>query len=197
MGMLAAGFAEPVFEAQAVFRAAMSALARPGALLPFATCLESPAPLSPGLAALALTLVDHETPIWLDGPLARADGVAAFLTFHTAAPITAEPREAAFALISDFAACPSFDRFAQGSSDYPDRSTTLLVAVDRLSVAGGLVLRGPGIPESATLGICPVPGDLPDRWRENGDLFPCGIDLLLNDGAHVAGLPRSVRISGG
>ena len=74
---LAAGFADPVIESQGVFRAVMDALARPGTPMPLSAALAPPAPLTPGLAAVALTLADHEAPLWLDPPLAEAPAVAA------------------------------------------------------------------------------------------------------------------------
>ena len=60
------GFADAVREAQAVFRTVMMALARPGTIGRIEARLTPPAPLTPELAAVALTLADHETPVWLD-----------------------------------------------------------------------------------------------------------------------------------
>jgi alpha-D-ribose 1-methylphosphonate 5-triphosphate synthase subunit PhnH len=130
--MLAPGFADPVLDAQAAFRAVMGALARPGSVRTLPTDLSPPEPLTPELAAVALTLTDGDAPLWLDGPLAAAPAVSAFLRFHTGASIAADGREAAFALVSEPARLPPFDRFAPGLPEYPDRSTTLVLAVDRL-----------------------------------------------------------------
>src|SRR5690606_9187527 len=97
-----AGFADPVRDAQGCFRAIMNALARPGTLQRIDPgALEPPAPLTPTAAAVALTLFDYDTPIWLDPSLARSAAVAAFLRFHTGAPIVADALEAAFALVAD------------------------------------------------------------------------------------------------
>jgi alpha-D-ribose 1-methylphosphonate 5-triphosphate synthase subunit PhnH len=60
---VARGFADPVLDSQSVFRTVMMALARPGTIAELATGqLLPPAPLTPELAAVALTLCDHETP---------------------------------------------------------------------------------------------------------------------------------------
>ena len=94
---LAAGFADPVHDAQRCFRTIMNAMARPGTLQAIETGgLKPPAPLTPVAAAIALTLVDYDTPVWLDGPFARSEAVKTFLRFHTGAPIVSEPVEAAF-----------------------------------------------------------------------------------------------------
>ena len=80
------GFADPVLDAQRVFRGVMEALARPGSLQPLADLPEVPAPLTPELAAIALALADADAPLWLDAPLAGAPAVAEFLRRGLAAP---------------------------------------------------------------------------------------------------------------
>ncbi|MGQ4275415.1 phosphonate C-P lyase system protein PhnH [Terrihabitans sp. B22-R8] len=191
---MAHAFADPVFEAQAVFRAVMAALAEPGTLQELPAEVSPPEPLAAELAALALTLADHETPIWLDATLAASDEVVRYLKFYTGAPIVAEPARAMFALVQDAARCPALAAFAPGNALYPDRSTTLLIAVDRLGEDGGLVLRGPGIAGSANLRAGPLPPDFERQWRDNHALFPCGVDVVLAGPGQVVGLPRSVQI---
>ncbi|WP_372426665.1 phosphonate C-P lyase system protein PhnH [Salinarimonas chemoclinalis] len=191
---LAPGFADPVLDSQGVFRAVMEALARPGTPQRLALDLAPPAPLTPALAAIALTLADHEAPLWLDAPLAAAPAVAGWLRFHTGARIVADGREAAFALVSDPAALPPLDRFAPGEQAYPDRSTTLVLACERLDTERGLVLAGPGIRGVARLDAAPLPENFLARWRANGALFPRGVDLILAAGDRVVGLPRTTTI---
>ena len=104
--MLAPGFTDPVHDAQGTFRAIMDALARPGQPRPLAPGLAPPAPLTAELAAVALALTDADTPVWLDATLAAEPEVAAYLRFHTGAPLTDDPARAAFALIRDPVRCP-------------------------------------------------------------------------------------------
>ncbi|MFK8250526.1 phosphonate C-P lyase system protein PhnH [Ancylobacter terrae] len=189
---LALGFAEPVRDAQAAFRAAMWALARPGRSRPVAADLQPPAPLSPVAAALVLALADFETPLWLDPMLAGVPEVARFLRFHTGAPIVAEPELAAFAVIADAAKLPDFNIFSRGTPDYPDRSATLIVQVERFT-GQGMVLEGPGIQGAIAFGATPLPADFINRIKANRASFPLGVDLLLAGPDAVAGLPRSVR----
>ena len=188
------GFRDPVHDAQAVFRAAMEALSRPGLVRTLPADLAPPEPLTPELAALALALADADTPLWLDAPLARSEEVAAYLRFHTGAPVVANPAEAAFALIADPAACPDFSAFALGTPDYPDGSASLILALDRLTEEGGLAFAGPGIRGAARLDAGPLPADWAARLAANHALFPRGIDLLLTAPGRLAGLPRSARI---
>ncbi|SEO87966.1 alpha-D-ribose 1-methylphosphonate 5-triphosphate synthase subunit PhnH [Methylobacterium sp. ap11] len=195
--MLARGFADPVHDAQGVFRAVMDALARPGTIQALATGLAPPAPLTPELAAVALALADADAPLWLDAGLAESPAVAEFLRFHTGARITDDPAEAAFAVVSDAAACPTFDAFAQGTPAYPDRSATLVLAVATLSGDEGWHLDGPGIRDSARLAASPLPADMPARLARNHAGFPQGIDLILAAPGRVAALPRSTRVQEG
>ncbi len=161
---LAGGFAEPVFAAQKVFRAVMDALARPGSLQPLLTEAIAPAPLMPELAALALTLLDHDSPAWLDPALAAAPEVAEWLRFHTGAPLVGAPGDAMFALVAEAAALPPLDAFALGTDEYPDRSTSLLLGLPKLTGGPLLTLVGPGI-ETATQFS---PAGLPKAFRRNG-----------------------------
>lgn len=189
---LAAGFADPVHDAQRSFAALMRAMAEPGLPVPLASDLDPPAPLSREAAACALALLDYETPVFLDPPLAAAPGVAAFLRFHTGAPVVGDPAAARFALIADGAALPDFAVFAQGEPDYPDRSATLIVQVATLG-PGPLRLEGPGINGRRDVGATPLPADFAARLAANRAAYPLGIDLLLIAPGAVAGLPRTVK----
>jgi alpha-D-ribose 1-methylphosphonate 5-triphosphate synthase subunit PhnH len=193
---LAPGFRDPVRDAQSTFRAVMEALARPGSLQRLIDLPAAPEPLTPELAAIALALADHETPLWLDARLSGLTAVADWLRFHTGAPIVADPAGAAFALIADPAACPPPEAFAQGTQDYPDRSATLVLAVAELTTGQGLVLEGPGIAGRAVLGAAPLPTDFRARLERNRAGTPLGVDHLLVGTGRVAGLPRTTRILG-
>lgn len=188
-----AGFAEPVFDAQAVFRAAMMALARPGSLQPLSVRCAPPEPLNAVSAALALALCDYETPVWLDPVLAAADDVATYLRFHTGAPVTQDPSQATFALIAEAACLPPLSAFAVGSAEYPDRSTTVILQVGDLSNTAETQLSGPGIDGVQDFHAAPLP---PTFWLEvqrNHACFPRGVDILFAAPDMLAGLPRSTR----
>jgi alpha-D-ribose 1-methylphosphonate 5-triphosphate synthase subunit PhnH len=196
MSDLAPGFADAAIDSQVVFRAAMNALARPAQPQPLVTNLAPPAPLAPELAALALALADHEAPLWLDLPLRAEPVVRRYLAFHTGARIVDDPQEAAFALVSDAAACPPFETFALGSDEYPDRSTTLLIAVGRLGTQGDLAFNGPGIKYRAAFDAAPLPAGFREQLRLNAALFPRGVDLVFAAPGRIAALPRSSQLIG-
>lgn len=193
---LALGFADPVFDGQRAFRAAMWALARPGRVEALAFELAPPAPLSREAAALALALCDYETPLWLDVPLADVPEVAAFLRFHTGAPIVSEPGEARFAIVADPAGLIGFENFAQGTPEFPDASATLILQVDGFS-SSGFIVEGPGVKGIAEFCAQPLPRDFSARMRANRAGFPLGVDVLLAGAGGVVGLPRSVTVREG
>ena len=192
---LEGGFADPVLGAQRGFRALMDALANPGSVQPLELSLLPPSPLTPELAAVALTMCDHDSPLWLDPALAASEAVIAWLRFHTGAPVTTDPSRADFALVTNAAGMPSFNSFALGSDQYPDRSTTIALALPALSGGTPLTLKGPGIKNSAIISPLGLPGDFPARWLENRGQFPRGVDLLLVAKGAVIGLPRTTRIT--
>jgi alpha-D-ribose 1-methylphosphonate 5-triphosphate synthase subunit PhnH len=189
------GFSNPVQSSQAVFRCVMDALARPGSIQTIAEAVNAPAILVPATAAVALTLFDHDTSIWLDERLATTPEIAAWLRFQSGAPLTQDASRAAFALIGNDTALPLFETFAQGTPEYPDRSTTLVVQVDTFTDGPEWVLSGPGIRGTSTLRASALPSDFAERMQANRALFPLGIDLLLVCGAQLVALPRSTHVA--
>ncbi len=181
---------DPAYASQAAFRALMECTARPGEIRKLKG-VDAPAPFAPATAALIKSLADYETPLWLDAKFAVDRNVTDWIRFHTGAPIVREPGDAAFALIADAEAAPSFAQFAQGTAEYPDRSTTLIMQITRFS-GGGFTLRGPGVKATRDFAASPLPAGFAARMKENRALFPLGIDLVLVAGTDIAALPRSV-----
>ena len=147
-----------------------------------------------GTAAIALTLFDHDTPLWLDARMSESSDVVKWLKFHTGAPVVQDSSIASFALISDGGALPSLERFALGTSEYPDRSTTLILQVDSLDSGRSFELRGPGIAGVATLKASIKPFDMFERLRINEALFPRGVDVVLVADDAVVAVPRTARV---
>lgn len=188
------GFADKVLSAQSTFRSVMDAMARPGSVQRIVPMAGTPDTMMRGTAAIALTLFDHDTPLWLDARLAESAGVTKWLKFHTGAPVVQDASIASFALIGDGGALPALDRFALGTSEYPDRSTTLIIQVDSLASGRSFELRGPGIDGVAALRASFKPFDLFERLHVNEALFPRGIDVVLVADDAVVAIPRTTRI---
>ncbi len=181
------GFADPVAEAQTCFRAVLDAMARPGAVREAGSGLEPPAPLCPSAAAALLTLIDHETPLWLD-PEARAAG--AWVAFHCGAGF-AEPDAAAFLLALRL---PRFDGLRLGSDEAPEESATVILQLPRLGAGPQFRLSGPGLPGPTEFAAEGLPANFAALWAGNRALFPRGVDLVLCAGTQLAALPRTVTV---
>jgi alpha-D-ribose 1-methylphosphonate 5-triphosphate synthase subunit PhnH len=100
------GFADPPREAAHAFRAALTALSRPGRIARIVGAAP-PAPCSPAAGALILTLCDTTTPLHL-APSHDTEALRGWIAFHTGAPMV-EAERAAFALGTWEALQPSRD----------------------------------------------------------------------------------------
>jgi alpha-D-ribose 1-methylphosphonate 5-triphosphate synthase subunit PhnH len=191
---LAAGFADKVLSAQSTFRSVMDAMARPGTVHQVVAGTGTPGPIMRGTAAIALTLFDHDTPIWLDARMSETSEVAKWLKFHSGAPVLEDSSVCSFALIGNGSALPDLSRFSFGANEFPDRSTTLILQVDSLKHGRAFELCGPGIDGTATLRAMIEPADLFERLAVNETLFPRGIDVVLVSGDAVVAIPRTTRL---
>lgn len=195
--VLDGGFSDPVMQSQTVFRAVMDALANPGTAQDLVVTDGFAGGLSPEICSIVLTLSDHDTRIWLPEVLSGDAKVREFIGFHTGATMVSEPGKATFAFAAHADQLPALDQFNLGTQEYPDRSTTIVLAVTALSGGADLTITGPGIKDHGHISPVGLPADFVAQWANNRALFPRGIDLLLVDGGQVMGLPRSTRIAQG
>lgn len=187
------GFRDPLFEAQSTFRSVMQALSRPGVPVHRTFSLTPPEPLNAAAAAVALTLCDIETPLWLD-PSMKTEETERFLRFHCGCPIAEMPSAACFALVADSRRMPALDEFRQGDEEYPDRSATLILQVDGLDQGSAFRLSGPGINGSVELSVCGLPNWFAAAWKLNHAQYPVGVDVILATPDTIVGLPRSTKL---
>ena len=188
---IAAGFADPALDAQATFRCLLEAIAHPGRIVNAPPGLPAPpAPLVAPAYAAALTLLDFETPLWVDPSLAKP-AVIDSLRLHCGCPIVAQ-QEARFALLAGSGApLAAFDR---GTPEYPDRSATLIWQVDELADERGVRLAGPGIRTSTRLHVGGVAADFWAVWGMSHRQFPLGVDVVFVTTDGLAALPRSIEV---
>jgi len=181
---LSGGFADPAIGAAHAFRQVMEAMARPGTILMICGA-NPPAPLSPAMGAVLLTLCDSETPVYLAGP-SHSDAVQRWLAFQTGAPLVSAAH-CMFA-VGTWEALAPLSSYPIGTSDYPDRSSTLIVECPKL-VASGMTLSGPGIKENAALSLPET-----QAFATNRGLFPLGLDFIFTSGNQLAALPRTTEV---
>lgn len=182
------GFADPVTDAQACFRAVLDAMARPGRLNDVKLGLIAPAPLDQATAAVLLTLLDGDTPVWLDPEAAAA---RAWILFHCGAPLVEPPADAAFAVALSM---PDLAALSSGSHEAPEDGATLILQIPALGRGRDYRLSGPGLRESCILAVAGLPEDFDAAWQRNHARFPRGIDLVLCAGKTLTALPRTVTV---
>lgn len=195
MSTLVPGFASPVHEAQQCFHTVLHAMSSPCTLHTLPVLPPQPvvgSAFSAGMAALALTLCDGETPLWLQ-PELNTEPLRRYLRFHCGAVFAPSPENAAFAFIAMPQTMPSLNAFCQGTAMYPETSTTVIIATP-FAGASGLVASGPGI-GGAGGNHRPVPvAALPElfwqQWRENNSSFPLGVDVICIENTTDAAMPR-------
>ncbi|MGB1109461.1 MAG: phosphonate C-P lyase system protein PhnH [Gammaproteobacteria bacterium] len=188
---LLSGFNEPVLEAQSSYRRLLEAMAHPGRIVTLNSSAETPRPLSPAATAIALSLFDFETRVWL---APEAWPARDYLGFHCHCPITESPAKATFALLPAGSSRPDLADFNLGTDEHPERSTTLILEVAELSNESGVTLSGPGINGSTWLSVSGVDDGFWQQVRHNHGLFPRGVDLILSCGDRLAAIPRSTKV---
>ncbi|CAN5118528.1 phosphonate C-P lyase system protein PhnH [soil metagenome] len=184
---------DPVHDAQTTFRCILKALSEPGLIQTLPTATNGPDPLGAACTALCLTLADLETPVWLDVEI-HTPAVESFLRFHCGCPLASDPAQASFGILNLPTSELTLERFAQGSLEFPDRSTTLLIQVTSLDGGPLRVLAGPGIPGTRSMHVDGLPSDFNRIWTANAACFPLGVDLIFCCGNTIVGLPRTTQI---
>lgn len=187
------GFGDAVADAQTVFRCILDATSHPGRIveMPADLLAATDAGLSQAAAAFALTLLDFETPVWLDPTIIAAGD---FIRFHCGSPLVTAPNESRFAFAADTKRLPDLTDLDLGTPDFPERSTTLVIEVPDLADASSLRLRGPGIQTSVTLRIDGVSSTF---WKQRAGLaplFPLGIDIAFTSGRRLVVVPRTTVV---
>lgn len=188
------GFEDIALDSQAVFRLVLTAMSRPGTIMPLTTGIESPAGLHPAAAAVLLALLDQDTRLWTAPSFAPAT-VGAYLRFHTGCVLESDPAAADF-LLARPAELPALTTLSLGSEEYPERSATVLLQVDALSNDAGWRLSGPGIASQTLLEVVGLDGGFLAGWREAQLHFPRGVDLVFAGADRLAAMPRTTRAEG-
>ena len=186
------GFADVAAQSAHAFRSIMQAMARPGCVMDIGVDIAAPEPLLASTAAVALTLCDFQTPVWL-APELRSETVMHYLRVHTGAPITEDASLALFVIVAAGQGLPPPSLLLQGTHEYPDRSATIVIQTAGFA-PGAVVLTGPGIRGSASLGVAGLDDCYWAALAENHARFPTGVDVIFAAPRQVAALPRSSTI---
>ena len=190
------GFTDAVHQSQACFRSILKAMSEPGLIETLTIESHAPEGIEPASWALALTLFDADTRLWLSPSLATFDAISSNLRFHCQANIVTSSEDADFALCSA-SDIPALDQLNWGSPEYPDQSTTLIIQTSAISSEPQWQLSGPGIPDQRPLCIAGLTKQFQQELIASRRHFPRGIDCIFTCNNQLAALPRSTRLTTG
>ena len=218
LSLVCKGFDDPVKDSQRCFRTVLNALSQPGSVahLDEIPLGHAPKGWTEAAWALAMTLLDGDTLVWLSPSLATAAAHAS-LQFHTSCPITLNSGEADFVFVGNANEQPDWSSLRHGEAEFPDLSATVILQIPGIgeestvpmvapNVAPNVApsstweLRGPGIEHMRLIRLQHGPEDpWPEQLRHalvaNRAQFPLGVDLLLVWQDRVCALARSTRVA--
>lgn len=184
------GFDKPAIDAQRVFRAVMEGWARPGQLVDVSGFGASPVGIGHASAAIALTLVDADTPTFLTPSAERA---APWLRFHCGCPIL-EASEKALFVFGSAEELIDLSKFAHGSAMEPELGARVIAEVDSVGEGDTYLLTGPGVNGEQRVLIKGLPDALLEARAKLRRHFPAGVDFVFVSGSRFVCLPRTTLI---
>lgn len=181
---LIASFSHSFADSQRAFRLILKAISEPGVKV---TLPRIPVwgNASPAVTAILMTLVDRETPFWLDSSLGDEAMLATLQRFGARTAAKAEASVALLHAASDIA-------IAEFS---PDSCSPATVIIEVPTLSGGLTLRlsGPNLRESRA--VAPkLPKAVLHYLRERVHSFPQPIDLIFTCGDQMMALPHTTNV---
>jgi len=188
---------DPIHDTQAIFRTTLDAMSWPGSVRQIPVSARD-APGNPWVAALLITLVDHETTLAVM-PGVESEAIETFVRQRTSV-LGATPADAAFVLAEVSALDPELPlQTRRGSLEYPDDGATIVIwtaaSID-CGLSQRLRLAGPGVPERLETRVPRMPAGFFDARAEAVGAYPSGIDILFVDGdGRLIALPRSTSVT--
>mgnify|MGYP000131453347 FL=1 len=186
------GFLNPVLGPQQTFRAIIEAMARPGQLIKIKSKLNNIEMLNMASAAVCLTLLDDETPLWTD--LSWNCTAVNWFQIHCGCSVVTEPCMAHFALITRPADMPLLDDFKIGDEEHPESAATLIIQVEGFNDPNVKILGGSGIKSTTHFAPAGIPKIFWQQWQLQAALFPLGVDIFFTSNDILAALPRTTQI---
>ncbi len=196
---------DEVFDSQAVFRALLDSLSRPGTISMIAPRPYGSLPggLLPPALSILKTLCDHHVSFSLGSAGAKPEWVS-YLEMNLSTPFR-RVDEADYVLFDGEEFDADFLRLNPGSLEFPERSgdrSSLRPAAFRPGRARARTPRadprGPGVKGRARLSVDGLDARYIEERANANRFYPMGIDLLLVDAeGRVAGVPRTSAVEAG
>jgi alpha-D-ribose 1-methylphosphonate 5-triphosphate synthase subunit PhnH len=187
------GFSNPALGPQQTFRAIIDTMARPGQLIKIKSEVNNIEMLNTASAAVCLTLLDDETPLWTD--LSWNCTAVNWFQFNCGCSVVTEPCMAHFALITYPADMPLLNDFKIGDEEQPESAATLIIQVEGFNGTNGQMLSVPGVKSATHFAPKGVPANFWEQWQLQAALSPLGVDILFTFGDLLAAVPRTTQIN--
>lgn len=182
-------FTNPVQDSQQVFRVVLEALSEPGLSHEIGQT-DDLAELNKAGYALALTLLDSSTTVWLS-PRFVSPKIRQNLAFHCGCRFVDEPEKADFAFLTTDDT-EVLTRLNAGTDRDPEHSCTAVMQLKQLDRGEQTTWTGPGIKGSRKVALA-ISNEF---WkiRKQKNLFPRGIDVFFVAQNRVLGLARTTHV---
>jgi alpha-D-ribose 1-methylphosphonate 5-triphosphate synthase subunit PhnH len=190
---LTPAFENPELGSEQTFRAILTAMVYAGRLVKIRSKLSVPERLNKASAAVCLTLLNPETPLWTD--LGWNSAAINWFQFHSGCSVVTEPCMAHFALITQPADMPLLDDFKIGENEHPESAATLIIQVEGFNDPNVKILGGSGTKSTTPFAPAGVPKNFWQQWQLQAALFPLGVDIFFTCDDILAALPRTTQIN--
>lgn len=186
------GFTDPVSHSQLTFRKVLAAMSTPGLVMDLGFKAPQVEPVGQAITAISLSLFDFEASVWIEEPYQSL--LKRYLHFHSGCQVTEQAELADFALLSGNSGQLDLFSFKQGSEESPELSTTLLIHVDDLNSGSEVLVSGPGNLRPRSLKVTGLVASFWSQWKEQHEMFPLGVDVILASGSQLVALPRTALV---
>ncbi|CAB1066046.1 hypothetical protein D1BOALGB6SA_10845 [Olavius sp. associated proteobacterium Delta 1] len=182
-------FNDPAPGSQQTFRAVFTAMDHPGQLFSIRQDPYAPAIFNSASAAICLTLLDFETPVWTD--IDWQSPAISWLQFGCNSSIVTEPCMANFVIVTEPGTMPDLEYFRVGRYEYPENATTMLVQVD--DILPGVEDRNSRIMvgELSQLEFKGVPDNFWHQWQQLSRMYSFGLDIFFTCEDVLTALPQT------
>ena len=177
---------------QQTFRAIFAAMEHPGRLVTIHENPYAPDVLNSASAAVCLTLLGYETPVWTDADLNSP--AISWLQLGCESSVVTETCMAYYAIITKPACMPALNFFRIGPFEYPEKETTIIVQVDDIIPATGTDHSNVVTYKTAWLEFKGITEKFWIQWRQLSRLNPPGINIFITCDDVLVALPRIKRI---
>lgn len=180
---------------QAVFRALLDCMSRPGTVAE----LQHTGPVEDewaGVVAVMQTLLDHEVTFAL---LAEDDSAVRETILRRTGSRTAVPTDAEYLVADAGNLLAAIEQANEGDLDYPEQGATVVARCPAVGDGELTVhLSGPGIRDHSHLSLGGLTADVFKALMRKNSSFPLGIDMVLvGDNNRVSCLPRTTTVTVG